>query len=780
MIKHDLIFFALLSIAFTVGQAQIKKLPDAYNIVWNSQSKNSSESMPCGGGSIGLNVWVENNDLLLYVSKSDAFEENNGLYKLGRLRVHLEPNPFKGAEFKQELILNDGYVKVSALKGKEKTEINVWVDVFRPVVHIEIESSLPRSILTTYENWRTTTFQEHPDEKFQNSYKWSPFDTVYTFKDSISFQENNVLFFHRNHEITVFDANVQLQGLDAIKDQLYNPIKNNTYGGIVLGKDMIPAGNSEGKYVNTDYKGWILHSKKPVQNQTIEMYLLTKQTATLNEWKSGIEELITTANVNVNTARANTIEWWRQYWNRSHIYIDSEQSQNNSKQWQVGRNYQLFRYMLGCNAYGVAPTKFNGGILTFDPIFVDKDKPFTPDFRNWCGGTMTAQNQRLVYFPMLKSGDFDMMKPQFDFYLKALRNIELRSQYVWGHKGAGFTEQLETYGLSNPAEYGWKRPKGFDKGNDYNAWLEYLWDTALEFCFMILETNRYANKDISEYIPLIESCLTFYDEHYQYLALQRGLNPLDENGKLILYPSSGAETYKMAYNSTSTISALQTVLSHLLALPKHYLLESSRNKWKEMLNRIPPITYTQYNGHTGIAPAVTYERIQNHEPTELYPVYPWGIFGIGQPGLDTALNTWNFDPRVKKFKGYVSWKQDNIWAARLGQTEEAAELCIKKLKDGIFRFPAFFGQGYDWTPDHNWGGSGMIGLQEMLMQTIDDKIYLLPTWPKEWNVDFKLHAPKNTLVECSYKNGKIERLNIIPSERKKDVIEFFEKPIQIK
>ena len=35
-------------------------LPDAYNVVWTTQSKNSSESMPLGGGDIGLNVWVEN------------------------------------------------------------------------------------------------------------------------------------------------------------------------------------------------------------------------------------------------------------------------------------------------------------------------------------------------------------------------------------------------------------------------------------------------------------------------------------------------------------------------------------------------------------------------------------------------------------------------------------------------------------------------------------------------------------------------------------------------
>ena len=31
-----------------------------YNVVWDSQSHNSSESMPCGGGDIGTNVWVEN------------------------------------------------------------------------------------------------------------------------------------------------------------------------------------------------------------------------------------------------------------------------------------------------------------------------------------------------------------------------------------------------------------------------------------------------------------------------------------------------------------------------------------------------------------------------------------------------------------------------------------------------------------------------------------------------------------------------------------------------
>ena len=64
----------------------------------------------------------------------------------------------------------------------------------------------------------------------------------------------------------------------------------------------------------------------------------------------------------------------------------------------------------------------------------------------------------------------------------------------------------------------------------------------------------------------------------------------------------------------------------------------------------------------------------------------------------------------------------------------------------------------------------MIGLQEMLMQVDDKKIYLLPAWPKEWNAKFKLHAPYNTIVEGEVKDGKVLNLLVIPANRKADVI----------
>jgi hypothetical protein len=63
----------------------------------------------------------------------------------------------------------------------------------------------------------------------------------------------------------------------------------------------------------------------------------------------------------------------------------------------------------------------------------------------------------------------------------------------------------------------------------------------------------------------------------------------------------------------------------------------------------------------------------------------------------------------------------------------------------------------------------MIGLQEMLMQTDGKKIYLLPAWPKNWDVHFKLHAPYQTTVEATVKDGKITSLKVWPKEREKDV-----------
>lgn len=738
-----------------------QKVLNTNGIIWNSQSKSSAESMPVGGGDIGLNVWVEQGDVVFYISQSGTFDENNSLLKLGRVKVKLTPNPFDSGTFKQELVLKDGFVQITGTNGKLSAQVKVWVDVFKPVIHVDIKANEKVSTALAYESWRFEDRVTKGKENNQNSYKWAPQGIVKTRKDEIGFANNSIQFYHQNKAETVFDVAVAQQGLAERKQELFNPLKNLIFGGSVKGNGLVPDGNYSSTYLNTPFQAWKLKSKTPSLSNQITITLNTQRSQSIAEWKAKLEG--TYNSLAHSKDQKASIKWWNDYWQKSFIYIDSKNEDAN----QTSKNYQLFRYMLGCNAFGKYPTKFNGGLFTFDPQLTDSTLKYTPDFRNWGGGTHTAQNQRLVYWPMLKSGDFQMMKPQFDFYLHLLKNAEIRTESAWGHAGASFTEQLENFGLPNPAEYGWKRPAEFNKGMEYNAWLEYEWDTVLEFCMMILETERYDKKNITEYLPLIESSLTFFKEHYTYLAKQRGAKALDSDGRLVFYPGSGAETYKMAYNSTSTIAALKTVLKRLIDLPS--LAESKKNNWKEMLKTIPEINYRSFNGIETIAPAKLWERINNTESPQLYPVYPWGIFGIGKAGLDTAINTYKYDTDVLRFRSHIGWKQDNIFAARLGLTEDAALLTTQKLKNSGRRFPAFWGPGYDWTPDHNWGGSGMIGLQEMLMQVDGRKIFLFPAWPKDWNVHFKLHAPYQTTVEGKLVGGKLVELKVLPESRKADV-----------
>ena len=722
--------------------------------VWTSQSHNSSESMPCGGNDIGMNVWVEGGDLLFYVAQSGWFDENNTLLKAGRWRLHFANRPFDGSDFRQTLCLDEGCIYV---KGGG-AEVRIWADVYQSEVFVTLKSKQKQGAVLSYESWR---YRDRPLTKAecqQCSYKWVlPADCT-TFADSIRARDGILEVSHVNRKHTVFDFTVERERLDDEKAQLYNPLGGRRMSVEMCAPGFAFAGVSDGKYVDTDYRAWHFETKN-MRNAEISIRLDAGDDDLAGFSKTKGAKAVP---LSATASRKRSEQWWHNYWQRSWIQTD----ESNAEVQRIVRNYELMRYMLGCNAYGRWPTKFNGGLFTFDPVFVDEKAPFTPDYRKWGGGTMTAQNQRLVYWPMLKSGDWDMMRSQTDTYVRLLPAAELWTKHHWGHRGACFPEQMENSGLPNPAEYG-KHKDGDDWGVERNAWLEYEWDTALEFCLMMLQAYVYSplTSHPSPLTPhlspltshlspltskLIDSCLRFFDEHYQYLAQQRGVKPLDGDGHLIIYPGSGCETYKQAYNPASTIAALRAVATAY----SRYLASTKKNGESQMsypdslLQRLPDIPLRTIGGDTCIAPAVTWARIQNVETPQLYPVFPWRLYGMGRDDIETARNTYWKDPHAVEMRSSKGWKQDNIWAACLGLTDEAKRLNAEKLADGPFRFPAFWDAGFDWAPDCNRGGSGMIGLQEMLLQeTPDGELLLFPAWPKEWKVSFRLCASNGRTVE---------------------------------
>jgi hypothetical protein len=102
----------------------------------------------------------------------------------------------------------------------------------------------------------------------------------------------------------------------------------------------------------------------------------------------------------------------------------------------------------------------------------------------------------------------------------------------------------------------------------------------------------------------------------------------------------------------------------------------------------------------------------------------------------------------------------------LGLVDVAKKAAIDEFTDyGPQRFQWFWKAGHDWIPDLDNGGTGMITLQMMLMQTDGDRVLLIPAWPSDWTADFKLHAPQNTTIEAHVAAGKITGLKVTPASR---------------
>ncbi|MHC4638990.1 MAG: DUF5703 domain-containing protein, partial [Planctomycetota bacterium] len=606
----------ILLLILSTAKADVCDILDSYNVVWDSQSSNAAESMPVGGGDIGLNVWVENNDILFYIGRSGTFDENNHMLKLGRVRLRFDPNPFvKEGQFRQELKLRQGLVEIGGKADEIGAKVKIWVEVFRPVVHIEIDSDKLMRVTARYENWRTAD-REIPGDDRKSRFPCMSLvgypGKVTMYADTIGFKDDSVLWYHRNNnDDLIIDKEIKQQELETVKERLYDPLKDRTFGGLIKGANMFPAKVTAGRYAATDFKAWPLKSSSPLKRHKLKIYLHTDQARTIEKWTRGLKKLVKEADEQEDTAWEKHQKWWKKFWERSHVFINTDKNDPGDQAWQVSRNYQLYRYLQGCNAYGEWPTKFNGSFFTYDPKFVESRrgvKTETPDYRTWGGGSFTAQNQRLVYWPMIKNGDFDMMPSEFDFYRRALGNAELRTKVYWGHKGCSFTEQLENFGLPIGSCYGWlggttrwgRRTPDIPRGVQAMG-VTYQFGHQLEFSFMILEYHRYSGCDISKYMPFIDSSVTFYDEHYRYRNKKRTGSELDKNGHLVIFPSRAAESYVDARNPAEAIAGLKVVLSSLIELPDKYVSKSKKKKYKAILKSVPPLPVKEKNGKAYLA-----------------------------------------------------------------------------------------------------------------------------------------------------------------------------------
>lgn len=697
---------------------------DEYNVVWKSPSADSSGSMPLGNGDIGLNLWVEQSgDLVFYISKTDAWDERGELVKLGRVRVKLTPSLFQlGKPFVQTLRLRQGEVEIV---GAETT-LRVWVDANAPVIRVQAEGKSAFGMQASLELWRGK-------------------DTV------VPAAGNRLTWFHRN-ESSVWQSSLKHQDMGGWIAKGKYPLMHRTFGCSMTGDGLVSVDDRT------------LVSSKPRDRFALSVYVHTSQTETPEKWLEQAREVVSRADkIGLEKSHNAHLKWWNEFWNRSWIRVSYPQKSAAPKdtdepRMDVTSGYVLQRYITACAGRGIFPIKFNGSLFT-----VDSNGPgdvYDPDYRRW-GPEYWFQNTRLSYWPMLASGDLEMMEPLFRMYLDAMPMARLRTRTYFGHPGVFFPETMSFWGTYRDGDYGSDRT-GLKPGDVVNTYIKRYWQGALELVAMMLD--RYAYREDRQFLdstllPLADGIIAFYDHHYKR----------DGNGKIVFEPAGSLETWQKAVNPLPEIAGLSWVLDGLLGLPTDVTGGQRRSMWSRLKGELPPVPVAVEDGKKRILPAEkVLEEAKNCENPELYCVFPYRLYGVGKPDLDAARNT--FTKRITRAS--TCWSQDDTQAAYLGMADEASKILVNRFsqKHPGSRFPAFWGPNYDWIPDQDHGGNGVMAVQTMLLQADGDKILLFPAWPKDWDVNFKLHAPHNTTVEGVYRGGKLDSLKVMPKTREKDVV----------
>jgi hypothetical protein len=835
-----------------------------YNVVWEAPSADCRGSMPLGNGDIGLNVWaLADGSLHLLISKTDAWDDNARLVKVGEVVVRFAPGTFAG-KFRQELDLQTGSIRLKSEIKNRKSEILVWVDAHQPVVHVATDLPAVAEIAL----WRTNRAElaqlQCSDVLMNRKKAGQKEEAMFVEPDTVlTGQKDRIGWFHHNMKSIGPEITAKIQGMTGY--QQADPLLHRTFGAVI-----------------TAAKGERLDDTQLKSTRGFAITVLTQHPATPAQWLASMDQLVGRAGAPDFAAHK---KWWAEFWGRSWLQawknthavatagesvvpantlpfcvgadqrggskfkgeirnvrvpthftgnftleaevkpaagdfgrifdkitpggkdgflldahpgnslrLISGTTQLNFKNvlpagqwahivatadasgWKISINgkpladttvpvvadeaayvsqmYALQRFITACAGRGAYPIKFNGSIFTVAP-----DDKNDHDYRRW-GPGYWWQNTRLPYFYMCAAGDTEMLKPLFKMYVEELLPLcKYRTQHYCGHGGAFFPECIYFWGSMFSETYGWMP---FEQRTDklqesrYHKW---EWVGGLELCWFLLDyydhTLDRAFLDQTA-LPFCREILTFFDQHY----------PTGADGKLFMYPAQAVETWWECTNAMPEVAGCLAVTERLLVLPETPAGE--RAFWEKLRAKLPPLPLREVEGKQALAPATTFAQKRNIENLELYAVFPFRLIALGKPNIEWGLEAL----RHRWDKGAAGWRQDDLFMAYLGLADETRRSLVSRARkhDKKHRFPAFWGPNYDWTPDQDHGGVLLKGVQSLLMQTDGRKIYLLPAWPRDWDCDFRLHAPLQTTITGRIRDGKLAELNVTPPERKADVM----------
>lgn len=543
------------------------------DVTWDSPSEDAAGSMPIGNGEAVLNVWVEKRtgDVLFYVARSDALSEISRVMKLGRVRVHLSGSPLLKAPFSQHLVLHEGQIQIKS----PDVSLLLFVDSGANVIHVRGRSAGPVQATVSIESWRDADRQLPREE---GGSAWAVHDAPFPLVESADkFQplEKGIAWYHRN-ETSVVPKLWDEQSLQSL-DGRWDPLLHRTFGGYLTGAGMHTASSNS------------ISSEADANSFEASIATVSAQTDSVSDWLDRVKA--EEAKSPVSTAEARTKNWWKQYWDRSWVFVDTPKDPSIGA--TITRGYILQRYVQACQGRGTYPIKFNGGYYTVEPKAMGM--PYNADFRNW-GDSVWYQNVRHTVAPMLESGDFEMMDPFFNFYERAEPLCSARAKAYYGADGVYFPETMTDFGTYSGGDYGWDR-SGHLPSEILCPWWATAWNQGPELVMLMLDRYDYTLDEKflkQQVLPMADAVLRYFDTRFKR----------DAQGRIVLDPTQSVETYwSGVINDMPSTAGLRATTERLCALPSRLLTAKQRGFFEAMRKACPELPLKNVNGVEELAPA---------------------------------------------------------------------------------------------------------------------------------------------------------------------------------